>query len=352
MSQPLTAKMQLSPWSDPPLKPVTGRFARDLWVLSKQIDGLGGEWGFDVFIRRAWNFHFSPLWLYEPLRNFNDAWLSVWMRQKAARMEVESEKVGGTSVSFRYWASMLNSEDGVVPMPSAGDRYMGVHSVQLIGAPTRDDLAFFTAWSGWAKGDGIGILSREYLDAHATGYIAERSWDIGPLGETTNSLFRTHSSPEFRDLWTRPRPRLQIRMKGPLKLEIYEGWSYGYACPAHLYIILLHQPRSSPVRVASCLVHHRYGKHTRATRPFTSEIVDLFVWPPYRRQRYGRILERVGSQRAQTRGTDVIRIAVWQADCAKPESQERAISFLRNRKYVIEAAEGRQRAFEGTRSLE
>jgi GNAT superfamily N-acetyltransferase len=343
--------MRLSPWSDPPLNPVTERSERDLWALSKQIDGLGGEWGFDVFVRRAWNFNFSPLWLYEPLRNFNDAWLSVWMRQKAARMGVESEAVGGTSVSFRYWASMLNSEDGVVPMPSTGDRYMGVHSVQLIGAPTRNELAFFTAWSGWAKGDGIGVLSREYLDGHATSYIADRPWNVGPLGETTDRLFRTKSSSEFRDLWSRARPCLQIRMKGSLKLEIYEGWSYGYACPAHLYIIFLNRPRRSAVRVASCLVHHRYGKYNRATRPFTSEIVDLFVWPPYRRQHYGRVLEKMVSQRARTRGADLIKIAVWQADCAKPESQERAIGFLQNRKYVIEAVEGRQRAFEGTRAL-
>ena len=164
------------------------------------------------------------------------------MRQKAARMGVESEAVGGTSVSFRYWASMLNSEDGVVPMPSRQQaRCVGVHSVQLIGAPTRgNELAFFTAWSGWAKGDGvIGVLSREYLDGHATSYIADRPWNVGPLGETTDACLGLKSSSEFRDLWSRARPCLQIRMKGSLKLEIYEGWSYGYACPAHLYIIFL-----------------------------------------------------------------------------------------------------------------
>jgi len=352
MNQPLLANMRLSPWSGPPLKPLMKGSARDLWALSKQIDGLGGEWGFDVFIRRAWNFHFSPVWLYEPLRNFNDAWLSVWMRQKAAQMGVDDKAVGGTSVSFKYWASMLNSEDGVVPMPSADDRYMGIHSVQLIGAPTRDDLAFFTAWSGWAKGDGTGILSRVYLDAHATGYVADRSWNVGPLGDTTDRLFRTHSSSEFIDLWNRSRPYQRTRMKGPLEMEIYEGWSYGYACPAHLYIILLKQPGRSTVRVASCLIHHRYDQHNRATRPFTSEIVDLFVWPPYRRQHYGRLLEKIVSQQARDCGADVMKIAIWQADCAKPESQERAIEFLQNRKYEIEVVDGRQRAFEGTRFLD
>jgi GNAT superfamily N-acetyltransferase len=258
---------------------------------------------------------------------FNDAWLSVWMRQKAARMGVEDDAVGGTSVSFKYWASMLNSEDGVVPMPSAGDRYMGVHSVQLIGAPTRDDLAFFTAWSGWANGDGIGILSREYLDAHATSYVADRSWNVGPLGDTTDRLFRTHSRSEFIDLWNQSRPYQRIRMKGPLEMEIYEGWSYGYACPAHLYIILLKQSGRSTVRVASCLIHHRYGRHNRAIRPFASEIVDLFVWPPYRRRHYGRLLEKTVSQQARDRGADVMKVAIWKTDCAKPESQERAIEF-------------------------
>lgn len=343
--------MSLSPWADPPRAPVAQGSPLDLWALSKQIDGLGGEWGFDIFTRRAWNFHFAPAWLYEPLRGFDDAWLSVWMRQRAASMGVPPELIGGTSISFKYWASMLNSEDGTVPMPSEEDRYMGQHSVQVIGIPSRDQLAFVTGWSGWAKGDGIGLLTREYVDAHATALMADRAWDAGPLGETTERLFKTQSADEFQELWTRPRTRELIRLKGPHHLEVLNGWSYTYARAAQLYTVLLTTANGAQIRVASAVVHHLHGRHQRPSPTPTSQIVDFFVWPTYRRQHYGRMLEHLITNALRRIGTTKVTCAVWDADCVTPVGRDRALQFCRDRKYDVSAVDDRASAFQATREL-
>lgn len=334
-----------SAWADPsappPLRPFSGELSRNLWALAKQIDGLGGEWTYNVFVARVVNFHqpHLPPTFYEPISTFDRLALEALMFQKSAEYCDPGEE-GVLNLAIDVFPSFFDVVDGVVPIPEANEEPIGRHTVNIIGVRDLETLYFRHGWSTWGAGDGLGQISRGYIEAYAREMWLMRRCDWGPTADTAGRLLRTSQSERFATLWRRQmKPEVIRDSVTNIALRSYECWSLADEAPAEM--IILHSSRSRRVAFA-ILVHHPEAK--------ISSVSDLFVWPPYRRRGLGTILDRVVTDQAKRRGSKSVETYVWDADVVT--SPERPEGFLMSQGYEIERFDGSQATMLGRKSIQ
>jgi GNAT superfamily N-acetyltransferase len=83
--------------------------------------------------------------------------------------------------------------------------------------------------------------------------------------------------------------------------------------------------------------------------PADAAIIDLFVWPTYRRRGYVTLLESKISDRAALRGAGELNIVVLDADVIKGRAA--AVGFLNSRGYNLTEYDNRQLQILGTRAM-
>lgn len=352
--------LTVSPWDPAPMRPTQLRSSHDVWAAAKQIDGLGGESTYYLFTHRAVNFHSPTVWHYEPLSSFNDAANSVMLADKARQSGVAGNETGGVAVAFHYWSSMLNASDGRLSNPSIADRYMGRHAVRLVAVEDDDTLSFVTGWSGWAKGDGIGYITRNYFDSHVTECMLSRPWNRGPMAQTYESLYLDTDASSVRRDWRAWRPSGAERITGEPARSWHETWSESAECPVEVLIICIKDFAGSDIRVATAIVHfdHLSSFEPEAlagpatSLPYSwarSCITDLFVWPPYRRQGFGTLMVGFAEDRASARGATGLEISIWDADCVSGESV--ALSFVGALGFNVVHQPGAQERHHGSKTI-
>jgi GNAT superfamily N-acetyltransferase len=323
----------------PPTRPV--RNSRDLWMLSKQIDELGGEWTFPIFNKRAFNFHYGVKQpqFYEPISDFERLALEAFLIQKA-NAYCPSPQPGDLGVSLKVYRSIFDAEDGMIRMPKDGETVIGQHYMAVIGIKDADTLILRNSWLGWTA-DGIGYLSREYFEHCAEEGMLSRLWNYGPNENTADPLLRCDNANEFARLWKRTN-RYGIDNAVParpgVRLKWYGCWSLQDEASAEILMIEL--DRQVPIGVA-IIVHHKDS---------TSELSDLFIWPSYRRIGYGLLLERFAARRATIAGSSNLGVYFWNSDAIK--GKDRALNFLRSAKYLnIDEFDNKQCVFHATRPI-
>lgn len=332
-------RFRLSPDDPSPAGPVSQFQPGDVWPLTKQIDGLGGEWTFPTFMWRAMNFHLVnvPPSYYEPVSSFERLRLEALLIQRAASM-VPDPELGMLSVVVKVFPSIFSVLDGVLVLPEEGESCIGQHFLTVLGVQDESTVVFANTWSGW-KSDHIGYLSREYFDRYAQEGWILRLWNRGPLAATAETLLSSNNSGEFRRLWHSTRRQGTIRNIGgdnSLRLRWYECWSLQAETPAELLVLEL----EGRIRVAvAVLVHHTT----------MSDLSELFVWPNYRRRGYGKLLEEAAADRSRQAGSQELGFYVWNADVVQRNNQ--AVSFLVNRGFTIQQFEDCQAAMYGKRKI-
>lgn len=344
--------LSLDPWAHPPAQPIDPSLIsspKDFWALVKQIDGLGGEWTYDIFMIRALNFHqhFVAPYYYEPLGSFDALALEALLRQRADHAGVPLDEQGNVSLSMQVFASIFDSRDGRISLPEAGERMVGRHCVNILGLENADSLVFRLAWSGWAKGNGIGYLSREYMERFATGCWVGRRWDRGPASHDAAELvLASADGSEIVRLWREWRTSGRRSGDHPgLSLHWHTTRSIASDCQAEVLVLAFRgaDPRVV-VRagVAVLLLMDDVGKKV-------STLTDLYIWPTYRRRGYGVLLERFAAERAAGAGSKRLAVCVWDADCATGKTG--ATAFLDNLGYAVESYPGAQMVARGIRDL-
>jgi GNAT superfamily N-acetyltransferase len=330
--------MPLNPWDAPPRQPQRYSHPRDAWAAAKQIDGLGGEWTYQVFNHRALNFHLTavpPHWA-EPLSSFDSFCQEVWLRGHALGAGVRLQNVGSTTVAFKVFPSVFSATSDKWPMPEEDERSIGCHAVSIVGIEDEDTLLFQHGWPEWPKDHALGRLTREYVDNHAIELWVIRPANYGPQASTVDRLAQAAGKPEFKSLWASPGLR-GVQDVGPdLQLRWWETYSLEEQCPGEV-LCLVFQKR---LRVATAMVTYCPGEAT---------IFDLFVWPGYRRGGYGSLLESSVADRARLRGADKLNSAVLNADMVK--GGVAAMGFLESRGYSLTEYSDRQLQIFGSRPV-
>lgn len=338
--------LTISPYAPTPTLPLRrGLGPTELWALSKQIDELEGEWTFPIFQWRALNFHNShqPVGFYEPMSNFERLQLEAWTKQRAEMFCPQGDD-GGLGVELDVFPSIFDTQDGVIPLPANDEKSVGRHAMGVLGVHDEDTLVIRNSWSGWSKA-GIGYLSREYFNRHAAAAWLFRRWDRGPMATTVERLLSTNEDREFYRLWTYGRRQghtTRSLSTSSLSLHWYECWSMHDERPAEVLTINLN--RYLRVGVAT-LTHPNIGD------PPSSYLLDIFIWPIYRRMAYGRMLERFAEERSRVHGASTLGVHVWDADVVN--GSERATAFLAACGYTeVAQIEGAQYEFYAERTID
>lgn len=313
--------MTLYPWDDPPMEPLPLRYPRDIWAASKQIDGLGGEWTYQIFTYRAINFHnpsVPPLWA-EPLSSFDALWQEVWFKGWAMTGGVPSPEIGSAVAAFSVFRSVFDAPSDEWPMPETDEPTIGKHTIPVIGIVDQDTLLFQHGWSDWPRNHAPGKITREYIDRFAVELWANRPAGHGPRQSTVESLARAAGQSEFAQLWRQSGRRGTEDLPGAdLQLRWWESYSLEENSPGEVLCLVT----TRRIRVAVAMVVYA---------PTEATVIDLFVWPGYRRHGYGSLLESIIADRAQLRGINHLNIIVLDADVVR--SSVRASRFLTSRGY-------------------
>ena len=339
ISRKTAPRLRFSPSDPSPAEPIGRLEPVDLWPLTKQIDGLGGEWTFPVFMWRAINFHLmaSPPLYYEPVSNFDRLSLEALLHQRATNVVPYAEQ-GSLLIVVKVFPSIFDARDGVVNLPEEGEPCIGQHTLSVLGIQDENTLVIRNSWSGW-KDDHIGYLSRGYFDRYGQEGSIARMWNRGPTAATVETLLRGGDGVEFRKLWPSGRrwgTVTNVAGEKRLRFKWYECWSLQEEVPAEFLTLEL----DGRTRVAvAVLVHY----------PGVSELSELFVWPNYRRRGYGSLLEEAAADRGRQAASQELGIYVWNSDTVRQGDQ--AEGFLASRGYAIERYEKCQAVMYGKRKI-
>jgi GNAT superfamily N-acetyltransferase len=315
--------MALNPWDEPPREPLQLRHPRDIWAAAKQIDGLDGEWSYQIFITRASNFHmirFPPHWA-EPLSSFDALWQEVWFKSLAMSAGVPRMEIGSVTATFSVFRSVFSAPSNQWPIPEPDEPTIGQHTVSVIGIEDEDTLLFRHGWSEWPENYGVGRLTREYVDRYAVELWANRLAGLGPRQSSVESLAKAAGEPQFASLWRQSGRRGTQDTNIPnVQLRWWESYSLEENSPGEVLTLTL----SKRIRAAVAIVV--YG-------PAEATIIDLFVWPGYRRRGYASLLESIVAGRAKSRGANHLEAIVLDADVIRGST--RPSQFLRSRGYEL-----------------
>lgn len=329
--------MALNPWDAPPMYPQRFTHPRDIWAAAKQIDGLGGEWTYQIFNHRALNFHrptAPPHWA-EPLSGFDSLFQEVWFQGHALAAGVPRQNVGSATAAFQVFRSVFSAPSDEWPIPEPDERSIGRHVVPILGIAGKDTLLFQHGWSDWPKDHALGRLTRKYIDNYGTELWINRPVSFGPQASTVDTLAAAAGTPEFARIWTSPGRRGIEDIDQGIQLRWWEAFSLEERSPGEVLCIVTQRR----VRVAVAMVVYR---------PEEASIIDLFVWPGYRRLGYASLLESIVADRAQRRGLNRLNLIALDADVVK--GRVAAVSFLESRGYALSEYTDQQLQISGVRT--
>ena len=189
------------------------------------------------------------------------------------------------------------------------------------GDRRRGYALFRHGWSIWPKNYTPGRLTREYIDRYAVALSANRPAGLGPLQKTVESLATAAGKPEFARIWRQSGRRGTEDIGAPdVQLRWWESYSLEENCPGEVLCLVL----SKRIRVAVAMVVYA---------PTQATIIDLFVWPGYRRRGYASLLESIVADRAKSHGANHLEAIVLDADVARGSVS--ASRFLRSCGYEL-----------------
>jgi GNAT superfamily N-acetyltransferase len=296
-----------------------------MWRASKQLDGLSGEWTYDVFTQRAMTFQLFPErhLFYEPLQNFDTTALECILTRKLADWASPAAPLlHSVNIDLEAFPSIFDLDDNLcLRMPGPDEKSIGRHSLALIGVHDADHLICRSSWSGWTP-TGWALVPRRYFEAHARdGYVA-RDARFGPTEETAAELLELEDKSRFLNLWVGGQADKTEVLRNHMTLRRTRTWSMQDESDAEILSL-----EREGVLLAWAIMHHEDGVETKTA------VSDLFVWPPFRRKGIGSLLHKHIRRRARGRGSVVLEAYLWEADDVSDGIQARA--FLRTCGYEL-----------------
>lgn len=215
------------------------------------------------------------------------------------------------NVTFETFNSIFTAPGGRVPLPGDDEVNRGQHNVSLTGDLYRDSdgdwVQFWNSWGpDWGE-HGLGYLSRDYLDQYLVEAWLVRDAGLGPSPLTLNRLAIARNHFERSTIWlTRNRRSRRRGRRANCRYEVvvYETISEPEDC--HVEVV---QVRTGfGIRVGWAHLFHLNGN------PKTSLLNEFFVWPSFRRQGYGTILESAVTERARASGATRLQVLFHEMD--------------------------------------
>lgn len=279
--------------------------------LTKRWDGLRARGTLPVNGIRTRTFYDLrvPQLFYEALTSTETVCGVLRYRQMLEAAYVPEWSAPHVMVSFRCFESARTAPGGVLPLPGTGERELEQHAVALWDIDEQDSITFRNSW-GASWGDrGYGMMTKEYFDAFWVEAWLSRNAGVGFNPETANRLAAATTARELSRAWLLPNPAAKKAQRGEfegVRLVNYSTVSFDSEC----LVDVVEARNGYGLRLGWVHVFHVPD----ADQSVTSEIRELFVWPAFRRQGIGSLLEDVGASLARSRRSTLLRIYLHEAD--------------------------------------
>jgi GNAT superfamily N-acetyltransferase len=288
------------------------RYAREIYSISKQIDGypeVEGTWPLvGSRVRTFLNLRERQTF-YEPVSTYEELIDLILINSNLLGAYAPVSACNRLVISFRMFRSAYAAPSGVIPMPTPGDSEVGTHAVAA-GFGWSDGgeaVRFKNSWgAGWGN-RGYGMLSREYLDRYMVEAWLGRDARVGPTRHKLAHFAEATDDKEFTKVWMLENPRQRVSFRHGdrgHRLHFYETWS---CTDAPVELIEVRDGRG--MRLGWAHLHHTPGQE-----PHVSVLKELFVWPAFRRRGYGTVLESAAAERARHRRASSIEMLFHEVD--------------------------------------
>jgi GNAT superfamily N-acetyltransferase len=281
--------------------------SKSAFLLIKQFDGMPRLNGTPMIAcKRAYHF-----WdIYKNRQNYYE---SVGTPAELVRQRLfvsDLERIGlprhmqdGHLLAFEIFESSSDAPGGRLQLPRPGDSSRGLHAVDITGCSPDGSVIHF--WNNWGPGwgdHGYGSMSIEYLNAHFHEAWTTRRARWGPSPEKLGRLPPVFDR-EFRRVWEIENPRLRWKVQSSTerrpRVVFYQTVSPSSGEPVECIEIR----NGFGLRMAWAFLRHR----TVGQRA-TTEITELFVWPIFRRVKFGSFLEAWAVDRANEWGSTELHL--------------------------------------------
>jgi GNAT superfamily N-acetyltransferase len=285
---------------------------RNMYRASKAIDGYPEVEGtYPIMGLRVLTFHqlrYRQIF-YEPLSTYDQLKVLALINERLLGGHAPFWALNKLQVSFRIFESIYKAPQGRVPLPATGEAEKGVHAVAIMGGYDNhgEVLRFANSWgTGWGD-KGYGWLSREYLERYMVDAWVRKSARVGPSAFVHEKLTDTDNDRDFVKVWMMQNPR----------------WRQKFRYAGHGHVYCLYETLSAldnPVEVIEVRNGYRlrlgwaHLHHIVEQQPPTSILKELFVWPSFRRQGYGTLLEQLACQKAKAWHSTIIKVLFHDVD--------------------------------------
>jgi GNAT superfamily N-acetyltransferase len=212
---------------------------------------------------------------------------------------------GSIMLSFNVYTSFYDSyDDGIVPMPSSTDSWVGSHCVAVIGYDDNKKLlTFINSWGEDYGDSGFGYLPYDYMNDYVIEALADASTERFAVDSTSgiNKCIEHHEE----------------------NLRLFCGISKGYTFIHNN--IMIYDLYDSNNDLLGWIINSKVNSTT-------VELIDFFVWPENRKKGYGQLLINQMIEYEQTVG--VKKIVGWMSiDDTRISGVQAATQFFRNRNW-------------------
>ncbi len=269
----------------------------ELYRVAKEIDNRSEEGSFNLATLRAMKYYFLPYrqCFYEPLSTRVQLKELADVGYTLREAYVPDYMLPHAVVSFRCFESVRTAPKGRLSLPKPGEVEIEGHAVAMAGWDYSDDsLLFINSWGRRWGDNGFGSLSPEYIDQYLIdawlGGNARYGWTFEKARRNLSPL----APKEFAREWALENPRWRKRFSHNGRRHqwvLYEALSIT-GCPVEVIDVR----NEIGLRVGWTHLFHEpdIEKERRM-----SVLKELYVWPSFRRQGYGRLLESMAIQRAR-----------------------------------------------------
>ena len=232
---------------------------------------------------------------------------------------------------FEVFEGAYAAPKGVLAPPKPGEKSLGLHCVMWAGyTDGAESLNFLNSWgSSWGD-KGYGSVSADYLRKYHYETFVTRRARYGPYPWKFSNVMP--GSLSHRQLGNRlmvENPRFVYRLgdsrhNEDWKLELYYTLSPTTNEPVECFIVR----NGYGLKMGWSFVRHGF-----TSQPRVSQILELFVWPTFRRMGIGTLLEQVALEAARQSGATKLELVLHEADSVVGTPRAAARHFAASNAY-------------------
>jgi GNAT superfamily N-acetyltransferase len=264
---------------------------------------------------------------YESIGKADELVRQIFLRAQLGQIGVPRYQLDGFLIVVEIFVSAHTAPRGALTIPSAGERSLGLHVVDYSGYQAGGNIIqFWNSWgSNWGR-HGYGSMSRAYLDSYFREAWVMRNARYGP------SLDKLSTPPpmppkELRRRLMIENPRYILRQRKGIqetwRIVLYETVSPTTGDPVECVQI----QTGFGLKMGWCFLRHR---------PSVTEILELYVWPTFRRMEVGTTLEELAVERTKAWGNPELRLILNEGDAVvgPPRSAARQFAVARGYRWA------------------